>query len=145
MAKKEKAPKEKKGLGTSAKIAIGCGGVILLGIIITIIIVVSGAAGVAKIIKDVDNQKTAAENIELEAFSNPLKIGETVTVNDVRWTVTKAQNLSPTLKSKYDSYGDGCIANSGTFVKVTVKVKNNTKEMVSVTNLNLYDSEKGNS
>ncbi|MCC7571574.1 DUF4352 domain-containing protein [Candidatus Micrarchaeota archaeon] len=140
MAEQEIAPKKK--LGTGAKIAIGCGGITLLGIIIFVIITIAGIAGVAKVADNVDKAQKDREASEQEAFDNPYQIGEEVVVNDVQWIVTEAQNLGSTLKSKYGSFGDNCVANSGTFVKVIVKIKNNSSQMVSVSNLYLYDSQK---
>lgn len=135
-------PTPKKKLGTGAKIAIGCGGITLLGIIITIIITAVTAAGVAKVVNNVNDAQKAKEDAETESFNNPSAIGEAITVNNVQWTVTEAKNLGSTLKSNYGAYGDDCVADSGTFVKVTVKVKNNASDMVSVMDLNVYDSQK---
>lgn len=140
MVEKDTTPKKK--LSTGAKIAIGCGGITLLGIIIFVILTIAGIAGVAKVVEEVDNQQTEQENTENEAFNNPSQLGEAVVVNDVQWIVTEGENLGSTLKSKYGSYGDDCVANSGTFVKVVVKIKNNSSQMVSVSNLYLYDSQK---
>ena len=139
-AVQEQPPKKK--LSTGAKIAIGCGGLVVLGIIVTIIITAITAAGVAKVVENVNDAQKAKDNAEAEAFNNPSTIGEVVNVNNIQWTVMDAQSLGSTLKSKYDGFGEDCVANSGTFVKVTVKVKNNTSEMVTVSDLNVYDSQK---
>ncbi|MCD4756076.1 DUF4352 domain-containing protein [bacterium] len=139
MAEQENTPKKK--LGTGAKVAIGCGGITLLGIIIILIITIAGVAGVAKVVEEVEIQQTEQEVAEQETFDEPSQIGEVIVVDDVQWIVTEAKDLGSTLKSSYGAYGDDCVANSGTFIKVTIKIKNNSKEMVSVSDLYLYDSE----
>ncbi|MCK9368533.1 DUF4352 domain-containing protein [Candidatus Dojkabacteria bacterium] len=134
MADQVNVPKKK--MGTGAKVAIGCGVLLLLGIIITVIIVYSGIAGLSKISDNLNKQDDAKQ----QAFDNPSKIGQEVAVNDIIWKLTAAKNLGSTLKSTYG--GENCVANSGTFVKITVTIKNNGKDLATVTDLDLYDSQK---
>ncbi len=138
----EKQETQKKKLGTGGKIAIGCGAITLLGIIIFVIITVVGIAGLGKVIEDVDKQQQERETAEEDAFNNPSSIGESVIVGDIEWFVVGARDLGNTLKSTYGDWGEDCVAKSGTFIEVDLKVKNNGTGMVSLTDLYLYDSEK---
>lgn len=131
----------KKGMSTGVKVLIGCGAFILLAVICFVIASALGLAGLSKVATEIDNSTQASADAEKTAFDNPSKLNEAVVVEDVQWTLTQASDLGSTLKSTY-SYGDDCVANSGKFIKVVVKVKNNSSSMVSVTDLNLYDSAK---
>jgi len=90
------------------------------------------------------NTSTTTDTVEdtKGSFDNPYVLGEVVTVDNVDWTLTEAQNLGSTLSSSYGEYGSPCVANSGSFVRITVKVKNNSDKMVTVTDINLYDASK---
>lgn len=132
----------KKGMSTGVKLLLGCGVIIFLIIGCFVIVSVAGIAGVSKVANDIDKETKASEDKEKEAFDNPSKLNEAVTVKDVQWTVTEGKKLGTTLKSKYGEFGTDCIANSGQFIQVKVKIKNNSKEMLSTVNLNLYDSNK---
>jgi hypothetical protein len=138
MAEQEKAPKKK--LGTGAKIAIGCGGIILLGIIIFIALAIAGVNTFSKVVNEVDQQIQEEEQQDEDKFNNPAGLGEVVTVGDIEWKVTGVEELGSTLESTYG--GEDCVANSGEFVQVTIELTNNGSEMASVTNLYLYDSNK---
>lgn len=140
MSEQNKA--DKKGLGTGGKVLIGCGALTLLVIVGIVIIGALGAAGVAKVANEVKNQQVEDKKKEENLFNKPYKLGEQVVVSDVQWTLTEAKPLGKTLKSLFGEFGDDCVANSGQFIKIQVKIKNNSKEMVSVTNLPLLDSQK---
>jgi len=99
----------------------------------------SGILGTASVVEE---QQKEQANKEEQIWNNPKKLNEKITVGNIDWTVVEAQNLGSTLKSKYGQYGTDCNANSGKFVKVTVKVKNNDKEIRTLTNVDLFDSQK---
>jgi hypothetical protein len=132
----------KKGVSTTVKVLLGCGILVVLAVICVVVMSALGVAGINSVATQVNNSVTEAANKENTAFNTPHKIGDVVTVKDVQWTITEAKDLGSTLKSTYGSYGTDCKANSGKFVQITVKIKNNGKDMASVMNLNLYDSEK---
>lgn len=132
----------KKPMSTGAKVLIGCGGLFILMIIGFIGLSALGIAGISKVAEEVNNQQQQEEKKNDDAFTNPAKLNEKVTVGEVEWTVTKAQDLGSKLKTKYPSFDKDCVANSGKFIKVYVSIKNNSKEMVSVTDLDLLDSQK---
>jgi hypothetical protein len=83
-----------------------------------------------------DNKEDAVEG----SFGKPFGMDQRITVGEVEWVITKAENLGSTLKSKYGSYGDDCVANSGSFIRIDFKVKNISKDMITLTDLYLYDS-----
>ena len=132
----------KKGMTKTVKILLGCGILIVLAVVCVVVMSALGVAGINNVATQVNNSVTEAANKENTAFNAPHKIGEAVTVKDVQWTITEAKDLGSTLKSTYGSYGTDCKANSGKFVQITVKIKNNGTDMASVMNLNLYDSDK---
>lgn len=131
-----------KGLSAGVKVLLGCGCITLALIVCFIFASMAGLAGVSQVATNIDNQQKADADKEQQDFNNPKKLNEPVIVKDVQWTITEAKDLGATLKSNYSSYGDDCKANSGKFIQVTVKIKNNSKDMASVTDLDLYDSEK---
>jgi hypothetical protein len=129
-------------------------GKILLGILITLGAIVlccaassfAGLLGTAGIVseasKNIEEQKQVETNKNDEAWNNPAKLNEAIAVKDVSWTVVSAQDLGSTIKSKYSSFGEDCKANSGKFIKVTLKVKNNYKEIKTLTDVDLLDDQK---
>ncbi len=139
MAEQEKAPKKK--MSTGVKIAIGCGGLFVVTIIIVVILSIAGVAGLSKVANEVNEDIAESEQEKEEVFNNPSELGESVTVGDVEWVLTEAEDLGSTIKSE-SQYSDDCVAESGKFIKVTVKLTNNSSDMVSVSDLYLYDSEK---
>jgi len=141
MANETIEPKEKKGMGTGLKIFLGC-----LGLLIVIGLCIGGASvlgimGLGKVAndvsKDIDEEKTA----ESDAFDNPKAINEVVTVSEVDWTLLEATDLGAEIPATSE-YLDPCVSQSGRFIYVKVKVKNNGSEMKSTVGLNLLDSQK---
>lgn len=131
----------KKGMSTGVKVLIGCGALIVLSIICFLVASALGLAGLSKVSTEITNNVQQSETDEKNAFENPSKLGEAVTVDDVQWTLVSAKDIGSSLKSTY-SYGDDCVSASGKFVRVEVKAKNNSAEKISVYNLYLYDSAK---
>lgn len=129
-------------MGKGTKIVLSCVGLVILGVICFIVISAMGLGAVSKVANDIDNQTKASEEKEKTAFDNPEKISTPIIVKDVQWTVVEAKDLGSNLKSKYGAYGTDCNANSGKFIQVKLKIKNNGKEIATLTNLDLYDSEK---
>ncbi|MCC7304022.1 DUF4352 domain-containing protein [bacterium] len=83
-----------------------------------------------------DSSKTPASG----DFAKPYAKGESVKVGDITWKIVEAKNLGSKLKSTYG--GDSCISESGNYIYVKVTATNNTKDMVTVSGLTVYDSEK---
>ncbi|MCC7304402.1 DUF4352 domain-containing protein [bacterium] len=103
---------------------------------------ISGLAGIGGVANQVSKNAEETKSKDQTAWENPAKLKEAVTVKDVTWTVQTAQNLGSKLKTKYPSFDKDCVANSGKFIKITFKVKNNYKEMKSLTNIDLVDDQK---
>jgi hypothetical protein len=68
------------------------------------------------------------------------KIGDVVTVGNAQWTLVAARDIGSTLKSSFGAYGKDCVANSGKFIQVDLKIKNLNKDVATVTNPDLIDS-----
>lgn len=132
----------KKGMGTGAKLAITCSCLVVLAIGAGVVLGGAGLFGATKVVNEVSKEIDKQEDRDTEAFANPKSLGVPVIVNDVQWTVTGAENLGSTIKSKYPTIVDDCVANSGNYVKVAFKIKNNSNDMVTVTDVYLYDSTK---
>ena len=130
----------KKGMSTGVKIAIGCGALILLLVVCFIIASVAGLTGLSKLSEEVEKTTQESEEKKDTAFENPSNMNEPVTVSEVEWTLLNAEDLGSTIPSRYE-FSEDCVANSGKFIKISMKVKNNSKAMASVSSLNLYDSE----
>lgn len=140
-------PEEKKKMGTGAKIAIGCGVIILLGIVVVVILAVAGVSFMSRVaedlsdVTDVDFTEQENDDESVEESSEIFQLGETVTVDDIEWVLVDAENIGNRMKSQLGEYGEDCVAKSGEFIQLTLKAKNNRKEMATLSNLYLYDSE----
>ncbi|MCA9379713.1 DUF4352 domain-containing protein [Candidatus Dojkabacteria bacterium] len=130
----------KKGMSTGVKIAIGCGGLLLLLVVCFFVASMAGFAGLSKISEEVEKTTQESEEQKDTAFENPASMNEAVVIDDVEWTLLSGSDLGSTIPS-VSEYSDDCVANSGKFIKLTLTVKNNSKKMVSVSNLDLFDSE----
>jgi hypothetical protein len=135
----ENQPATSKGMSTTVKVLIGCGVLTIIGIICGVLVLL-GSLGIAAANKSHGN--TSSSRTESEKFANPKAINTPVVVDDVSWTVTEATDLGSTLKSKYGQYGTDCEANSGKFIKVKVTVTNNSSKKITISDLNLIDSQK---
>ena len=131
---------KKKGMSTGVKVLIGCGVLTLLIVICVVVTSLLGLAGVSKVATEIDNSIKETEVNDQKEMENPSKMNETVVVGEVQWQLVAAEDKGDVIKTDY-SYGDDCVANSGKFIKITVKDKNNSNDMVSVMDLDLYDSE----
>ncbi|HNZ70517.1 MAG TPA: DUF4352 domain-containing protein [Candidatus Dojkabacteria bacterium] len=131
---------EKKKMSKGVKILLIILAILVFLGICALSIILLTAKGISNVAKDFNEQQQEEEAKTEEKFNNPKSLGEKVNVKNVEWTVLEATNLGSTIPSSY-SYGDDCIANSGTFVKIKVSIKNNSSEMVSVSDLYLYDDK----
>lgn len=130
----------KKGMSTGVKVLIGCGVLTLLVVICVVATSLLGLAGVSKVATEIDNSIKESESNDQKELENPSKMNEAVVVGEVQWQLVAAEDKGDVIKTEY-SYGDDCVANSGKFIMITVKVKNNSNDMVSIMDLDLYDSE----
>jgi hypothetical protein len=138
MSEKNEVPKKK--LSTGAKVAIGCGAITLLGIILFVILGALGIAGLSKVVEEVDNEleeTTETEEVEEAEF---FEIGDVVTVGDIDWEVLSAANIGTTISSE-NMFIDDCVTNSGEFIDVVVKVTNNRDEMYTITGVRVEDNQ----
>ena len=142
-----KETENKKGIGTGGKIAIGCSIAAVVGIILIIgFAIFLGFFTFAKTVEEVETSIETSEEHEEERqkqiFENPYVIGDSVIWGNATWTVTDAKDIGSKVKSKYGQYGDDCVTQSGTFIKVTIDIKNNSQDILTVHDIYLYDEQK---
>lgn len=128
-------------MSTPVKLAIGCILLLLCGVVCFFIASATGLAGLSKVANEIDTQIDKSKSDEENKFNNPHKINEKVTVDKVEWTLLEAKDMGKTLKAKDKFYND-CAAESGKYVYVKFKIKNNDKDISSISNVDLLDSDK---
>ncbi len=90
--------------------------------------------------KDKDaSDKKSKETIE-GSIKQPYAGTKKVTVGEIDWEIVSVEDIGSVIPSG-NEFIDDCKANSGSFVKLVVRVKNNRKDMFSVTDLALVDSQ----
>jgi len=89
------------------------------------------------------DKKKAAKQKEDNLWNNAAKTGETVDMGGVEWTVIEAQDKGTRLETTM-LYSDDCIAESGKYIYVKMKVKNNTNEIKDMSSeaAKIMDSKK---
>ena len=136
-------PKEKKKLGTGAIVGIGCAGLVFIGLIITVVAFILMGSWATKRAEEIESEITIEQGTEESATEEKVKIyevGEEVVTANLTWTVTEANNLGSSLKSKYGSYGKDCVVENGNFIEVYYKAENTSTSTVSVGTPYIYDS-----
>jgi hypothetical protein len=83
-------------------------------------------------------EPTAAPAVPTEAPA-ALKIGEDVTVDEMRWKVLAAENLGTTLTSDNEFIDDR--TTTGRFVQVRFEMENLSKDLLSYAGLDLVDDQ----
>lgn len=86
-----------------------------------------------------DDQQQTEENTE-GGKNNPYSKGSVVTVGDIEWNIISAENIGSKIVSG-NMFIDDCVADSGSFVKLVISVKNNRSDMFTLTNLYIYDNQ----
>lgn len=137
---------EKKGMNTWVKVALGCGGCLLISVIGFSILAALGVAGLKKGVEEIDKQIKEEErkqtDAKAEAFNSPKLKGQKVTVGTVDWTLIQTEEVGQTIKAD-DEFGEDCKATEGTkFVKIRYSIKNNGNSGISAYNLPLLDGDK---
>lgn len=91
-------------------------------------------------IKETNEENTQEEEVVEGSIEKPYQKTQKVTVGEVDWEIVSAENIGPVIYSG-NPFIDDCKANSGNFVKLIVKVKNNRKELFTITDLTLVDNQ----
>lgn len=86
------------------------------------------------------NDQQQEEKVEEGSMEKPYPKEQKVTVGEVDWQIVSAENIGSVISSG-NPYIDDCKANSGSFIKLVVKVKNNRKDLFSITDLTLVDNQ----
>lgn len=90
--------------------------------------------------KDVNNDNNQQEEVVEGSIGKPYPKEQKVTVGEVDWQIVSVENIGSVIDSG-NQFIDDCKADSGSFVKLVVKVKNNRKDLFSITDLTLVDSQ----
>lgn len=82
------------------------------------------------------NQEEVVEG----SVGKPYPKDQKVTVGEIDWQIVSVENIGSVIDSG-NQFIDDCKADSGSFVKLVVKVKNNRKDLFSITDLTLVDNQ----
>jgi len=80
------------------------------------------------------------EEVVEGSVGKPYPKDQKVTVGEVDWQIVSVENIGSVIDSG-NQFIDDCKADSGSFVKLVVKVKNNRKDLFSITDLTLVDNQ----
>jgi RNA polymerase subunit RPABC4/transcription elongation factor Spt4 len=80
------------------------------------------------------------EEVVEGSIGKPYPKDQKVTVGEVDWQIVSVENIGSVIDSG-NQFIDDCKADSGSFVKLVVKVKNNRKDLFSITDLTLVDNQ----
>ena len=86
------------------------------------------------------NNNNQQEEVTEGSIGKPYPKDQKVTVGEVDWQIVSAENIGSVIDSG-NQFIDDCKADSGSFVKLVVKVKNNRKDLFSITDLTLVDNQ----
>jgi RNA polymerase subunit RPABC4/transcription elongation factor Spt4 len=80
------------------------------------------------------------EEVVEGSVGKPYPKDQKVTVGEIDWQIVSVENIGSVIDSG-NQFIDDCKADSGSFVKLVVKVKNNRKDLFSITDLTLVDNQ----
>lgn len=80
------------------------------------------------------------EEVVEGSIGKPYPKDQKVTVGEIDWQIVSVENIGSVIDSG-NQFIDDCKADSGSFVKLVVKVKNNRKDLFSITDLTLVDNQ----